>query len=46
MPGIEDEDDDDDVEGLAGKLYRKSVIVKIKWNFDQSEIFKIRQNFG
>lgn len=29
MPGIEDEDDDDDVEGLAGKLYRKSVIVKL-----------------
>lgn len=40
MPGIEDEDDDDDVEGLAGKLYRKSVMVTLNENLINQRFLK------
>lgn len=41
MPGIEDEDDDDDVEGLAGKLYRKSVMVTLNENLINQRFLKL-----
>lgn len=39
MLGKEDEDEDDDVEGLAGKLYRKPVIAEIRNRIDEQSKF-------